>query len=95
LRVWDVDGYVLVEEQDKLEDIAIERRRVQQVEALVVGEKRVGAVVEEEVHDVVVAALCGPEHGSRDGVSAFCIDGRAGLDQKVAEGIVVVDSRPL
>jgi hypothetical protein len=95
LRVRDIDGYVLVQEQDQLVDIAVERRRMQQVEALVVGEERVGAVVEQEVHDVVVAALCSPEHGGRDGVTAFCVDGRAGLDQKMAEGVVVVDGRPL
>jgi hypothetical protein len=95
LGVWNIDGYVLVEEQDELVHIAVECRRMQQVEALVVGEERVGAVVEEEIHDVVVAALCSPEHGSRNGISAFRIDGRAGLDEKVAESVVVVDGRPL
>jgi hypothetical protein len=68
---------------------------VQQVEALVVGEEGVRAVVEEEVHDVVVAALCSPQHGCCDGVSTLCIDGRAGLDKEVAEGVVVVDGSPL
>jgi hypothetical protein len=95
LRVWYIDGYVLVEEEHELVDIAVERGRMQQVEALVIGEERVGAVVKEEIHDVVVAALRSPEHGSRNGIATFRIDGRAGLDEKVAEGVVVVDGRPL
>jgi hypothetical protein len=68
---------------------------VQEVEALVVGKERVGAMVEEEVDDVVVAALRGPEDGCRDGIATLCIDGCAGLDEEVAEGVVVVDSCPL
>lgn len=68
---------------------------MQEVEALVVGEKGVGAVVQEQVHDVVVAAFGGPEHGGCDGISAFCIYGGAGLDQEMAEGVVVVDCCPL
>jgi hypothetical protein len=84
-----------MEQEDQLVDIAVESGRVQQVEALVVGEERVGAVVEEEVHDVVVAAFGSPQDGCCDGVSAFCVDGRASLDKEVAEGVVVVDCRPL
>lgn len=68
---------------------------MKEVEALVVGEERVGAVVEEEVYNVVVAALCGPEDGCCYGVAAFCVDGGAGLDEEVAEGEVVVDCCPL
>lgn len=33
---------------------------MQEIEALVVGEKRVGAMIEKEVDDVVVAALSCP-----------------------------------
>lgn len=95
LRVGDVDGDVLVQQQDDLVDVAVERGRVQQVEALVVGEQRVGAMVEEQVDDVVVAALRGPEDGRRNGVAALCVDRGAGLDEEVAEGVVVVDGRPL
>jgi hypothetical protein len=95
LRVGDVDGYVLVQEKHNLVDIAIEGRRVQKVEALVVGEEGVGAVVEQQVDNVVVAALSSPEDGCCDGVAAFCINGRTGLDEEVAEGIVVVDCSPL
>jgi hypothetical protein len=68
---------------------------MQQVEALVVGEERVGAMVEEEVHNVIVAALGRPQDGCSNGISAFCIDGCTGLYEVVAEGVVVVDSRPL
>lgn len=49
-----------MEKQDNLIDVAIEGRAVQEVEALVIGEERVGAVIEEEVDDVVVAALGRP-----------------------------------
>lgn len=49
-----------MEKQDNLIDVAVEGRTVQEIEALVVGEKRVGAVVEKEVDDVVVAALGRP-----------------------------------
>ena len=95
LRIGYVDGYVLVEKEDDLVDIAVEGRAVQEVEALVVGEERVGAVVEEEVDDVVVAAFGGPEDGGCDGITALGVDGSARLDEEVAEGVVVVDGRPL
>jgi hypothetical protein len=68
---------------------------VQEVEALVVGEERIGAVVEEEIDNVVVATLCSPENRCRDGIAALCVDGRAGLDEEVAESVVIVDSSPL
>ena len=95
LQVGDIDGYVLVEQQDQLVHIAVEGGRVQQVEALIVGEERIGPVVEEEVHDVVIAALSSPEDGRCNGISAFGVDGCAGLDEEVAEGVVVVDGCPL
>jgi hypothetical protein len=47
----------LVKKQDNLIDVAVEGRAVQEIEALIVGEERVGAVIEKEVDDVVVAAL--------------------------------------
>jgi hypothetical protein len=62
---------------------------------LVIGEERVGAVVEEEVDNVVVASFRGPEDGCCYSVAAFCVDGGAGLDEEVAEGVVVVDCCPL
>lgn len=68
---------------------------MQEVEALVVGKERVGAVVEEKVNDVVVAALRGPEDGCCDSIAALCVDGCAGCDEEVAEGVVIVDSSPL
>lgn len=95
LQVGDIDGYVLVEQQNELVDIAVEGGRVQQVETLVVGKEGVGAVVEEEVHDVVVAALCSPEDGCCNGISAFCVNGCPSLDEEVAQRIVIVDSCPL
>lgn len=95
LRVWNVDGNILVEEQDKLEYIAVEGCAVQEVEALVIGKEGVGAMVEKEVDDVVVAALCGPQHGCCDSIAAFRVDGCAGLNKEVAERVVVIDGRPL
>lgn len=95
LRIGDVNGNILVQEQDELVDIAVERGRVEQIEALVVGEEWVGAVFEEEVYDVVVAAFGGPEDGRCNGVAAFGVEGCARLDEEVAEGVVVVDRGPL
>lgn len=95
LGIWNINGYVLVEQQDDLVHIAVERGAVQEIEALVVGEERVGAVVEQEVDNVVVATLRSPEDGCRNSIAALCVDGRAGLDEEVAERVVVVDSRPL
>jgi hypothetical protein len=95
LRVGDIHGYVLVEQQDDLVHVPVEGGAVQEVEALVVGEQRVGAVVEQQVDDVVVAALSSPEDGCRDGIAALCVDGCAGLDEEVAERVVVVDGGPL
>ena len=63
LGIWNINGYVLVEQQDDLVHIAVERGAVQEIEALVVGEERVGAVVEQEVDNVVVATLRSPEDG--------------------------------
>jgi hypothetical protein len=68
---------------------------VQEIEALVVGEERVGAVVEEKIDNVVVAALCRPEDGCCNRIAAFCVDGCASLDQEVAESVVIVDGSPL
>lgn len=68
---------------------------MQQIEALVVGEQRVRAMLEQQVDDVVIAALRSPQHGGGYGVAAFGVDGGAGLDQEVAQGIVIVDGRPL
>lgn len=95
LRVRNIDGYVLVQQQDNLVDIAIESGAVEEVEALVVGEKGISAVVEQQIDDVVVAALCSPEYGCCNSVPPFGVDGCAGLDQKVAECVVVVDGSPL
>lgn len=49
-----------MQEHDELEDVAIEGRGVEEVEALIVGEERVCTVLEKKVHDVVVAALRSP-----------------------------------
>ena len=95
LWIWNINGYVLVEQQDDLVHIAVERGAVQEIEALVVGEERVGAVVEQEVDNVVVATLRSPEDGCRNSIAALCVDGRTGLDKEVAESIVIVDGGPL
>lgn len=84
-----------MQEQDYLVYVPVEGGRVEQVEALVVGEERIGAMVEEQVDDVVVAALRSPEYWCCDGVAAFCVDRDAGLDEEMAQGVVVVDGCPL
>lgn len=68
---------------------------MEEVEALVVSEKWVCAVFEKEVHDVVVAAFGGPEDGRSNSVAAFGVEGCAGLDEEVAECIMVVNGCPL
>jgi len=68
---------------------------VEEVEALVVGEQRVGAMLEEKVDNVVIAAFRSPEDGRGNGIATLCVDGGAGLDEEVAEGVVVVDGSPL
>lgn len=68
---------------------------MQQIEALVVGEERVGAVVEQQVDDIVVASFGGPEDRRGYGIAAFCVEGSASLDEEVTESVVVVDSGPL
>ena len=95
LWIWNVHGYVLMQKHDNLEDIPVQSRAVQEVEALVVGEEWICAVVEEEVDNIVVAALSRPQDRRCDGITALCVDGRAGLDKEVAEGVVVVDGSPL
>jgi hypothetical protein len=95
LCVGDVHGDVLVQEEDELEDVAVESGRVEEVEALVVGNERVGAVLEQQVDDVVVAAFGGPEDGSGYGIAALCVDVGTGLDEEVAQGVVVVNRSPL
>jgi hypothetical protein len=97
MRLWvgNIDGYVLVEQQHDLVHISVEGRAVQEIEALVVGEERIGTVVEKQVHDVVVAALSSPQDGCCDGIAALGIDGCAGLNKEVAERVVVVDGGPL
>jgi len=84
-----------MQKHDDLEDIPVQSRAVQEVEALVVGKEWIGAVVEEEVDNVVVAALGRPQHRRCDSITALCVDGGTGLDEEVAEGIVVVNGRPL
>jgi hypothetical protein len=68
---------------------------VEEIEALVVCEERVGAVLEEQVHNVVMAFLCGPEDGSCDGIAAFGVEVCALLDKEMAECVVVVYGCPL
>ena len=84
-----------MQEQYYLVHVPVEGGRVEQVEALVVGEERIGTMIEEQVDNVVVAALRSPENWCCDGVAAFCVDGGAGLDEEMAEGVVVVDCCPL
>ena len=93
--VEDVDGYALVEEQDDEEDVSVEGRGMEGVVALRIGYERVGAVLEEEVNGVVVAALGSPLKRRRDRLAALSVDLGAVLDEELAHGVLVVDGGPL
>lgn len=84
-----------MQEQDQLVDVAVECGGVQEVEALVVSEQRVGTVLKQEVYDVVVASLSGPEDWRCDSVSSFGVDVCAALYQEMTQGVVIVDGGPL
>ena len=62
---------------------------------LPISEKRVCAVLKQQVDNVEVASLCSPHSRSSNGLAAFCIDVGAGLDKVFTERIVVVDCSPL
>lgn len=68
---------------------------MEEIEALVVGEERIGPVLQEHVYEVIVTFLRGPEDGSSDGIAAFCVHIGAALDEEVAERIVIVNGGPL
>lgn len=68
---------------------------MEEIKALIVGEERVGAFLEKQVDDVVMALLCSPEDRSSDSISALGIDVGPFFDEEVAKGMVVIDGRPL
>ena len=68
---------------------------MQEVEALVVGKQRIGAMLEQQVDDVVVASFRGPQDWRCNGVSSFRIDRGAVLDEEVAQSVVIVNCSPL
>ena len=70
LRVGTVDGYVLVQEKQDKEDVAVKNGEVEDIVALSVGQERVRAVLQEQIDDVVVAALDCPHCWRRDCFSA-------------------------
>jgi hypothetical protein len=68
---------------------------VKEVEALIVGEERVGPALEEEINDVVMALLCSPQDRCSNRVSSFGIYIGAVLDEEMAKCVVVIDRGPL
>lgn len=84
-----------MKEQDKLVYISIEGRGVQEIEALVIGEKRIGTMFEEEVDNVVMAAFGSPENGGSDGIPSFGVDVCAVGNEEMAQCIMIVDGSPL
>lgn len=68
---------------------------MQEVEALIIGEERVGAVFEKQVDDVVVASFRSPEDWCSNSIAALRVDVGAALDKEMAERIVVVNCGPL
>ena len=95
LRIHDVHGYILVQQQRNLEHIPVQRRAMQQIEPLIIRQQRVCPVLQQQIHNVVVALLRGPQHGCCDCVSTFCVDVCAALDQEVAQRVVVVYRGPV
>ena len=84
-----------MEKYEKKENIAIESCQMKHVVTLSISEKRVCAVFKQQLHNIEVASLCSPHSRSRNGLAAFCIDLRAGLDKVFTERIVIVDRSPL
>ena len=68
---------------------------MEEVETLVVGKERVGAVIEEKVDDIIIAPFGSPENGRCNSVAAFGVYGSTGLDEEMTESVVVVDCGPL
>ena len=68
---------------------------MQQIEPLVVCEQRIGTMLKEEVHDVVVAPFRSPQYRSCNGITTFRVHVGAVLEEEVAESIVVVNGGPL
>lgn len=68
---------------------------MKEIEALIVGEERVGPVLEEEINDIVVALLRSPQDRCSNRVSSSCIYIGTILDEKMAKCVVVVDRGPL
>lgn len=62
---------------------------------MVVGEERIGAILEQQVNNIIVALLRGPQDRSGNGISSFCVYVGALLDKVMAKCVVVVDRGPL
>lgn len=57
---------------------------MEKVEPLVIGEERVGAILEEKVHDVVITSFGGPKDWCCDSVAAFRVYICAILEEEMA-----------
>lgn len=84
LCVWSVHCEVAIEEERELEHIAIHGRILYQVKALIVGKQRIGAVLEQEINDVVVAVSGSPKNWCRVYVASLRVHIRAGSEEKLA-----------
>lgn len=85
----------LMQKQDELENISIQRGAMQEVVALVIGDQGIGTVGQKQRDNVQVAFLRGPENWSRERVPTSGVDRSPGLQEEVTEGIVAVDCSPL
>lgn len=56
-----------------MKDVPVESSGVEEIESLVVCEERIGAVLKEEVYDVVMAFLRSPENWCRNSISSLCV----------------------
>lgn len=95
MRVWPINGYVLVEEKDQEKDVAVDSGKVKDIVTLPINDEGVRSVLEKQGNDIVVTSLRCPHGRCSDRVASLDISIGAGFDQKFAKCIVIVDRCPL
>ena len=72
-----------MEEKREKEHVAVECSQVQDVVALAIYQVWIGAMLQEEIDNVVMTPLGSPHGWSRNGFAADCVDVGASLDKKL------------
>jgi hypothetical protein len=60
-----------------------------------VGQKRIGAVLEEEVNYIIVTALSGPHGWCCYRITTFGVNVGTIVQQELAHGVLIIDRGPL